>query len=211
MRSWVSQVLSCVCPSSAGGRRGTGQALRVGIVGASGTGKTSLLKEIVRAIPVHGISRSLVYSPYPGIVGLHCYTVREAYHSLSRAQSTTVISDPDLYRALMPQVLKRGQIVLVIDEAHELFPRAKPDPLMIKVLREGRNRGVGLCWSTQRPTACHTDLLSISQGIVIGRLIGLADMSYSKQWGVSQPLDMYSFMVVLPGVPAYQIKSQRIQ
>lgn len=208
MRFWLSALLSCSLPLSYGGK-----ALRVGICGASGSGKTALLREILLKIPQQtGTCRNLVYAPYPGPYGRHCRTMGEIRASLVRRASTTIITDPELYRAVMPEVLARGEIMLVIDEAHELYPRQKPDPTMTKILREGRNLGVGLIWATQRPTACHTDLLGISQGIVIGRLIGLADIAYSRQWGVTdQPLPNYKFRVILPGMdhPPAEIESLR--
>jgi len=125
----------------------------------------------------------------------------EAKASLVRRQSVTIIDNENLYRDLMPAVLERGEIMLLIDEAHLLYPRQKTDELMLKILREGRNLGIGLIWATQRPTACSTHLLGVSQGIIIGRLIGLADMNYAKQWGVNdQPLPNYQFRVILPGM-----------
>lgn len=121
--------------------------------------------------------------------------------SLVRRQSVTVTDNSDLFMAMMPAALQRGEIMLVIDEAHELFPRQNPSPVMLKVLREGRNLGIGLIWATQRPTACTTHLLGVSQGLICGRLIGLADMNYSKQWGITdQPLPNYTFRVILPGM-----------
>ena len=127
-----------------------------------------------------------------------------------RKQSVTILTDPEIFIGLMPEALARGEIMIVIDEAHEIFPRQQTPSVMLKVLREGRNLGIGLIWATQRPTACNANLLGISQGIVIGRLIGLADMTYSKQWGVTQPLENYAFRVILPGTSEpEQIKSIR--
>jgi energy-coupling factor transporter ATP-binding protein EcfA2 len=200
MESWESAVLSCSLPSSSTDAGGlTGKCLRVGVVGASGCGKTAILRRLTISIQHSGRSRVLLFAPYPGPYGRHCSTRAEALRSLARKQSCTIITDPELYLSLMDPVLQRGQIMLLIDEAHELYPKAQTPPVMLKILREGRNLGIGLIWATQRPTACTTHLLGISQGIVIGRLMGLADIQYSKQWGVDQPLPLYSFKTVLPG------------
>lgn len=204
MRSYLSALLSCSLPQYYGGK-----ALRVGIAGASGTGKTAILREITQAITLHGKSRALIYAPYPGPYGRHCRTEGEARASLARQQSATIITDGTLFHKLIPEALARGQIMLIIDEAHEIYPRQKPDPAALKLLREGRNIGIGLIWATQRPTACSTHLLGVSQGIIIGRLIGLADIAYSRQWGITdQPLPNHVFRAVLPGYETPQeIKS----
>lgn len=208
LESWASGFLSSACPPSWGA--GGGEALRLGIAGSSGSGKSSLMRELITKTRHRSSqSRSLVFAPMPAPYGFTCRTRGEAARSLSMKHSVTIIQNPGLFLSLMPAVMERGSIMLWVDEAHEVFPRTKPDPMLHRILLEGRNRGIGLVWSTQRPTRCHVDVLGVSQGIVLGRLIAPADIAYSRQWGVIQPLPMFHFKAILPGCEVQDVRSKK--
>lgn len=187
LSSWPLAVSSCLSRS-----------LRVGICGASGSGKTALLREWMLSEDARN-RRLMIYDPFGNLPGLRVDGARAALRSAARPHSATSLTDPDEYARLLPAVCALGACTLIVDEAQDVFP-AQGCPLdRLRAIRQGRNRGVGLLWATQRPTTCKTDLAGNSQGMIIGTLLAPADMSIASAWGVSDPLPEHRFRVMLPG------------
>lgn len=214
-RPFCSEVLDCLGRSSSG-------ALRIGLIGTSGAGKTSILRELFREMisrerairirrspspgserarrraPDSGSShsfRGLCYLPFGDAPGPVLTRVEE----LSRVDAPLVtFRDPDLFISLAPRVYQNGNTLLVVDEAQDIFPRYKTTAALRDILLKGRNKRIPLLWSTQRPTRCDTDLLGVTTGILVGMLLAPADAGYCREWGVEQPVKRYSFHVILP-------------
>lgn len=185
--SWLSALSSS----------GIHNSLRCGIVGASGSGKTSLLKEWTRSEAARN-ARILIYDPFGNLPGLEVGTAAAALRAAARPRSATRITDPDLYGSLLPVVCRLGSCVLLVDEAQDVFPRNACPLARLKAIQQGRNKGVGLIWSSQRPTRCNVDLAGNSQGMIIGTLLAPADMSIAREWGITAPLPQHHFRVMLP-------------
>lgn len=185
-------------------------------MGASGSGKSTLLRAILRGVfllPLPGISedhkhppaipsgctvsraRILAFFPWGDPPGPVISSLKDLDHHRSRILT---VRDPDRYISFFSSILQAGKTVLVIDEAQEVFPREKPNRTAIKMLKEGRNQGITILWATPRPTECAVSLLSLSQGMIAGRLLGPSDGTICRRWGIRQPLPQYTFSVRLP-------------
>lgn len=176
---------------------GIQRSLRVGIVGASGSGKTCVLREWMNS-PEPRNARLIAYDPFGHLPGLRVGTARAALRAASRPASCTTLDDPDLFGELLPTVCQLGACTLVVDEAQDVFPRNSCPLARLKAIQQGRNKGVGLIWSSQRPTRCNVDLTGNSQGMIIGTLLAGADMATAREWGIPDPMPQHSFFVRLP-------------
>ena len=145
-----------------------------------------------------GEVRTLIYDPYHNLQGIRRDTVRGIVGQLKRPAGMVTFSNPDLAPALLGLLAELGNCVFLADEAQDIFPRHKIDPRALEAIRKGRNTGLGILWSTQRPTACHTDLLGNTQALIVGRLLGMADRAYCQQWGIEQPIPLHTFKGVFP-------------
>jgi len=119
---------------------------------------------------------------------------------LSLPHGIVTFSNPKLAPALLRIITDKGNCVFIADEAQDIFPRHKITSEALEAIRKGRNTGLGILWSTQRPTACHTDLLGNTQTIIAGRLLGMADRNYCKQWDIQQPIPIHNFKAVFPHI-----------
>jgi DNA helicase HerA-like ATPase len=71
-------------------------------------------------------------------------------------------------------ILKSPARTLVcIDEAQGYAPPSKANPctqILIQFVKEGRNHGLSLCFTSQQPSAVHPEVLSQIDGIIAHRL-----------------------------------------
>ncbi|MEL9991347.1 MAG: ATP-binding protein [Thermoproteus sp.] len=79
--------------------------------------------------------------------------------------------------------LKRANLpaLIVIEEAHNFVPaRESPvsKPYVVKIAREGRKFGLGLCLISQRPTKLDPDALSQCMTQIFKRIINPLDLKY---------------------------------
>lgn len=156
-----------------------------------------------------GVTRVLLYDPFGNIPGVTRDTLRGLVSQLRRPRGITRFHDPSLAPALLSIMAENGSSLFIADEAQDIYPRQGCPPETLAALAKGRNTGLGIIWSTQRPTACHTSLLGISQGIIVGRLIGMADRQYSKGWGVEQPQPLFTFTGIFPGREPFTFQSKK--
>jgi DNA helicase HerA-like ATPase len=74
-------------------------------------------------------------------------------------------------------------VFIVIEEAHNFAPSigsALSTSTLIKIAREGRKFGVGLCIISQRPSKVHPDVLSQCLTQVFKRIINPVDLKYVR-------------------------------
>jgi hypothetical protein len=76
-----------------------------------------------------------------------------------------------------------GPGLIVVEEAHNFAP-SRSDSLstssLIRIAREGRKFGVGLCIISQRPSRVHPDVLSQCMTQIFKRIINPVDLRYVK-------------------------------
>lgn len=149
------------------------------------------------------------YMPYQAI-----YPTSNSKRNIGRAlryNVPVVTEDADVFAQVVPSILERGNCIIVVDEAHDVYRfGSKIDQRVLDVLRKGRNKDVAMVFATTRPTSCHTDMLGVSQVYIMGMFLGLADMNYAKNYGISQPKPPYEFEMILPnGKKPRTIKSKK--
>ena len=75
-------------------------------------------------------------------------------------------------------------IFIIIEEAHNFAP-SKGDaislPSILRIAREGRKFGIGLCIISQRPARIHPDVLSQCMTQIFKRIINPTDLKYVKE------------------------------
>ncbi len=77
-----------------------------------------------------------------------------------------------------------GPVFVIIEEAHNFAPSrgdAISLPSILKIAREGRKFGVGLCIVSQRPSRVHPDVLSQCMTQIFKRIINPADLKYVRE------------------------------
>lgn len=200
--SWLAAACSCSLPPSAGG-----SALRLGIVGAAGAGKTSLLVELCGTLSRR--TRVLLYDPMQHIPAWYTDSEARYLRNVSNYRvGVTGTDDPELALRIADIARRTGECVVIWEEAHDLCPRLRTDPRALQLIRQGRNNGVGLVWADQRSTACATDLTGNSQAMLVGRQLGPADLAYARSWGVLEPMRPFHFRGVFPD-GTIEIRSRR--
>lgn len=82
---------------------------------------------------------------------------------------------------------ERSQVLIVIDEAHNVCPAEPPDPLVavaaqhaVRIAAEGRKFGLYLLVSTQRPQKIPENVLSQADNLVLLRLNSLSDAAFAE-------------------------------
>jgi len=185
--------------------------LRIGIVGCSGSGKTSL----VRAYIAHLLRRRgragyrvIIFDPLREYSGRLVHTPRQLLRSARNKYSVTRFSDAEIWGRIAPIVLRAGHCSVVLDEAHEVYPRYGTTAAASSVITKGRHNAISILWATQRPSRCNTDLLGNTTGVLVGRLMAPADMRWQRGWGILDVQDFYRFSAVLPGREPFIVQSE---
>jgi len=79
---------------------------------------------------------------------------------------------------------RTGPSLIVIEEAHNFAPsrsEALSTQSLIRIVREGRKFGVGLCIISQRPSRVHPDVLSQCMTQIFKRIINPLDLRYVRE------------------------------
>jgi DNA helicase HerA-like ATPase len=152
------------------------------VVGSTGTGKTTILKALSKWLAFERGERVIIYDPQDEYYGRLCSSVRELVESASRPRTISRFYSPERLDDFLALIEGLGNCVFLVDEADKVFPAntQRLPYLQDEILCRGRHKRIGLIWASQRPTKCHTDLLSLSDVLVVGRLIGIADASYMR-------------------------------
>jgi len=202
--SWVSFLSSSLDQKS----------LRFGVVGASGSGKTSIVSEFLRFHRFHARRTYLkifIFDPHDEFHGTLVRTSRQ-FLKLARQRIVTIrVQSPTLWDEILPAILKGGHCLCVVDEAQRIFPRAAMTDDCFKLITEGRHNRIGLMWATQRPTSCSTHLLGNTAGVMVGRLMAPADHQWARSWGITTMVPVHEFHCVFPGQEPYAVQSKPIK
>jgi hypothetical protein len=176
---------------------------RLQINGASGSGKTSLMRALLAR---RNVRRLLIFDTedeYEPQATIHCYSARELYDALSDITPDHEFSvryvppeapadrEPD---EVLEQIGKEaghlcqwamslGDCVVAIDEAHESAHRKYLDARTLRCVKKGRKRGVFAWVSSQRPAdidiSVRSELLSVEAWYLL--LVENADLDVLHQ------------------------------
>ncbi len=133
---------------------------RVAIVGKTGSGKTYLARRLCARV-----SRLVVIDHKSSLGGWHCEDATEAaWAKLERgdpARVRVVYEDDDTYETAIAIALAAGNCTIYIDEIYGVTENGKRPRALIAALTRGREFGVGVWTSTQRPK--HLPLFVLSE------------------------------------------------
>jgi len=136
---------------------------RFQVMGLQGSGKTQLIKHLLRNTPDH-----LVYDPLKEYQGFNRYTPEDRN---SAAELTLVVQK---------LVIPRKYSLFVVDEMNRYCPpKPAPLPLGISELNDW-SRHWGITWggAFRRPSQVHTDLMELANYLFIFDLHGKNDGIY---------------------------------
>ncbi len=104
--------------------------------------------------------------------------------------SLDLVDQQALVAVILDEIFKRASqlrkrpIFIVVEEAHNFAPStgsALSTNAVIKIAREGRKFGVGLCIVSQRPSRVHPDVLSQCMTQIFKRIVNPNDLAYVKK------------------------------
>lgn len=191
---------------------------RVAVVGASGSGKTSVMREVLYNHRKLG-RRLIGYDPH-GELGLPmCRTLGEVRAELMGPYGRAGVMDSELWAQAAELGLRAGWCTLVADEAQRLAPstgRTTPAlQVVLSICTEGRHAGVSWCWATQSPGRCHYALTDNTDCQVVGRLSAPSSISRVADWGVSREdlrgLPNHQLLLCYPGRVTLPFESRPFQ
>jgi len=158
------------------------EGLQAGVVGSKGTGKTTILRALSKWAAYDRGEKVIIYDPIEEYYGRMCATPGELVESAAVSPSISRFkARGEQLQDFLTLIENTGYCLLIVDEADRVFPSGAdlPEP-QNEILCRGRHKQLGLVWASQRPTKCHTDLLALSDVLVVGRLIGIADAGYMR-------------------------------
>ncbi len=145
--------------------RGTERAC---FFGKTGTGKTTLARSLL-----YQCARTVVldpkhmFTPPPGVKIVSEYTKRLA-HQVIRVEPDGWESER--WRQAIYQVWQRGNTVLYVDECTLISPARTILPELGRVIRTGRERGLGVWIASQRPKDIPSVVFTESEHFFVFRL-----------------------------------------
>ena len=155
----------------------------------------------------HG-TRIILFDPAEEfMIGREVNTRAEFLDSARNKYSITRFTSKKLWPKILPMIMEGGSCILILDEAHKLFPKAKCYPKALDLAAEGRKERISILWITQRPSKLNLELTGNSAGIIIGRLMMKADADRVKEWGVTEIQEFHEFIAVFPGLHPFPIRS----
>lgn len=195
---WRRYLLDWLC------RPSTGQCGRLGVFGAPGSGKTSLMHELIGQAKQYGARVIWVDSDPPpaGIrVGIKRAAVFHDVLELASTKTPVLVDDPAIFDRVISACWHLEDALLVIDEAHNLFPRRKCPMGRLRLLLEGRRRSVAVVLASQRPAMLHPTAQNILTIVAVGTLMGGTDSAFVRhRYGVKHALPPYKFLIINPGM-----------
>lgn len=95
-----------------------------------------------------------------------------------------------------------GDILVVIDEAHNIWHRELSSrDGRLRILLEGRRRGVSVIMATQRPALLHVTAQNVMTAYAIGTATMNADAElYRKLVGLKESMPLHQFLLYNPSV-----------
>lgn len=111
---------------------------------------------------------------------------------------------PDLSLAVwcLSAAWELGNCLVVVDEAHNVWTRDLPRRSgLLRILLEGRRRGISIIMATQRPALLHP----VAQNVCLGAAIGTATMAadgdlFRRLYGLREPMPLNRFLLWNPSV-----------
>lgn len=162
---------------------------RIAAVGASGSGKTSTIRELLlgrRGIP----QRILMFDPYRELPGVEVFSKAEALRLWEGPYGRVrVCSREALWAELLEIALKAGDTLVIADEAQRLLPKGdrktEASGVFLRLVTEGRHARCPLIWATQSPGRCSLSLTDNSTGArVVGNLSSPSSLERVADWGI---------------------------
>jgi hypothetical protein len=153
---------------------------RIVVTGGTGTGKTTFVRKFLYPrIPVdHTVvvvdpKRDAIWCDLEdtGWSGKYLTDLkpgeRSAFRfggSITQQEETRGLAHNKRFDSFVEFCFRRGNILLIMDESATMFTGPySMTPNMSRVIREGRQRGIGIWWLTQRPSNIPTIILTEAQ------------------------------------------------
>ena len=192
---------------------------RIACVGASGSGKTSTIKELLnsrRSLK----QRAILFDPFRELRGISCFSFDEAVSALDSGPYARLrVEDPALFSSLIYLALDAHHCLVVADEAQMLFPSGgrvtECSAAMLELVTWGRHSSCPLLWATQSPGRCSYSLTDNSTGArVVGNLSSPASLSRIIDWGLDRKevssLGKHELLLSVPGSPVRRFRSVKM-
>ena len=141
----------------------------VGIMGMQGTGKTTLCKQILDAMPnvpriIWSPQRPLdLYGGYGEPINHLSKLRRGAYLYVGEYGERT-------FAAMCNRMMDLSNMICVIDDVHEYVKKQNIPPEFARLINSGRNRGICSIFLTPSPNLVHNNLLQSCQHIYCYRM-----------------------------------------
>ena len=147
---------------------------RVGIFGRTGSGKTTLVKNVL----LPRVNRWAVLDPkheftYPGAVIRRKHDARPE-RVIYRAPEFGPNEMP-WYDDIVARIMAEGRRLIVVDEAYFVTKSNPTSPGMARAMRMGRSKGTGVWLLTQSPTRVPHEMLSQTDHIFLFHLQHVGD------------------------------------
>ena len=131
----------------------------IGILGLQGSGKTTLAKNILSAIPS---TPRLIISPQNPTVLYAGYG--NPINKIEDIQGGAALLwtgrlDDNVFAKICDTVMHYGNLVMVVDDAHEFCKKQKMPKSWATLINSGRNRGITSIFISPSPNLVHNNVL----------------------------------------------------
>lgn len=185
---------------------------RCGVYGAPGSGKTTLAEEITKLARMRTVWIDPDPAP-PGTqagtrVGRLCRDQYEVRQVLAERYGQARIEDMRLADYAMslcwhlssPMRSGGGEypasVLIVVDEAHNVFLHDSCPSGRVRLVLEGRRRGIALLTITQRPTLLLPTLQNCISVVAVGCLLGADQDWVRSRYGIKKPMKPREFALI---------------
>jgi len=156
----------------------------MGIVGMTGTGKTTKLVEIVNNIDNHRMIAidDLDELAHRGLKGFFtAYNIDDFIFMLSNKRKFKIrchFEHLDDYQKIFDIVWNLNNLVLIIDEINLHSDRYNISENLNNIVKRGRIKNISLIYNSQRPTDINREITSQSEFLISFRIQEPRDVSY---------------------------------